>query len=155
MVKINFENLPSTNTPLSAENLNLLQNNVEDGISDNLIEAKDYTDTKGITESGSNANGNYIKYDDGTMICYNRVSQTKNIDIAYEGAYFGSIERVNFPQTFIDIPSVTVTMEQSSSLLTFNFSGVSATSFGGYMWKQQTKSNVSVYIHYIAIGKWK
>ena len=32
MVKINFENLPSTNTPLSAENLNLLQDNVEDAI---------------------------------------------------------------------------------------------------------------------------
>lgn len=30
MNKINFENLPSTNTPLNAENLNLLQTNVED-----------------------------------------------------------------------------------------------------------------------------
>lgn len=35
MEKINFENLPSTNTPLSAENLNLLQTNVEDAINDN------------------------------------------------------------------------------------------------------------------------
>lgn len=32
MNKINFENLPSTNTPLSAENLNLLQDNVENAI---------------------------------------------------------------------------------------------------------------------------
>lgn len=30
MVKINFENLPSTNTPLSAENLNQMQDNIED-----------------------------------------------------------------------------------------------------------------------------
>lgn len=29
MEKINFENLPSTNTPINAENLNQLQNNVE------------------------------------------------------------------------------------------------------------------------------
>lgn len=34
MVKINFENLPSTNTPLSAENLNTMQDNIESGITD-------------------------------------------------------------------------------------------------------------------------
>ena len=33
MTKITFENLPSTNTPLSAENMNLLQTNVENAIS--------------------------------------------------------------------------------------------------------------------------
>lgn len=36
MNKINFENLPSTNTPLSAENLNLLQDNVEEGIQEGV-----------------------------------------------------------------------------------------------------------------------
>lgn len=32
MDKINFENLPSTNTPISAENLNQLQENIENAI---------------------------------------------------------------------------------------------------------------------------
>lgn len=32
MEKINFENLPSTNTPINANNLNQLQNNVEEAI---------------------------------------------------------------------------------------------------------------------------
>lgn len=32
MNKINFENLPSTNTPISAENLNLMQDNIESEI---------------------------------------------------------------------------------------------------------------------------
>ena len=32
MTKITFEDLPSTNTPLSASNLNTLQDNVENGI---------------------------------------------------------------------------------------------------------------------------
>ena len=35
MEKINFENLPSTNTPISAENLNQIQTNVENAINDN------------------------------------------------------------------------------------------------------------------------
>lgn len=34
MNKINFENLPSTNTPLNANNLNQLQTNVENAIND-------------------------------------------------------------------------------------------------------------------------
>lgn len=34
MEKINFEDLPSENTPLNADNLNRLQQNVENGISD-------------------------------------------------------------------------------------------------------------------------
>lgn len=34
MQKINFENLPSTNTPINASNLNLMQNNIESAIED-------------------------------------------------------------------------------------------------------------------------
>lgn len=36
MNKIDFKNLPDTTTPLSAENLNLLQDNVEDGIQEGV-----------------------------------------------------------------------------------------------------------------------
>ena len=47
MNKINFKNLPDTSTPLSAENLNLLQDNVEDAmpIIDNTVST---TSTNGI-----------------------------------------------------------------------------------------------------------
>lgn len=37
MQKITFENLPSTNTPLNASNLNTLQDNVEDAINNILL----------------------------------------------------------------------------------------------------------------------
>ena len=36
MQKINFQNYPNTSTPLSAENMNLLQTNIENGISDSV-----------------------------------------------------------------------------------------------------------------------
>lgn len=45
MTKITFENLPSTNTPLNASNLNQLQTNVEnaiDSVENELIEKTDY-----------------------------------------------------------------------------------------------------------------
>ena len=37
MQKINFENKPSTNSPINADNLNLLQDNVEDAIDEITI----------------------------------------------------------------------------------------------------------------------
>lgn len=37
MQKINFENKPSTNSPINADNLNLLQDNVEDAIDEVTI----------------------------------------------------------------------------------------------------------------------
>jgi hypothetical protein len=40
------------------------------------------TSAKHITESGSNANGNYIKFDDGTMLCWARVTHNYNLDTA-------------------------------------------------------------------------
>ena len=55
-----------------------------------------------IIESGSNANGNYVKYADGTMICYLNTTVTDQaINNAYGSMYQGS-RRWNFPQQFID-----------------------------------------------------
>ena len=54
MNKIDFKNLPDTTTPLSADNLNLLQDNVEDGITDasNTLDAKiDRNATYSTTET--------------------------------------------------------------------------------------------------------
>ena len=50
------------NTPLSASNLNLMQENIEDAIDD--------ISTDYITETGTN----YIKYDSGKMICWEYTS---------------------------------------------------------------------------------
>ena len=47
MDKINFENLPSTNTPVSAENLNKIQDNVERALNGTIL----YEDEKGTAEA--------------------------------------------------------------------------------------------------------
>lgn len=51
MKKINFENLPSTNTPINATNLNLMQDNFEEAITaqditDELVYPTEYSSTK-------------------------------------------------------------------------------------------------------------
>lgn len=67
---MNWENLPSTNTPLNATNL-----------------------TK-ITDSGSNANGNYIKFQDGTLIQWGQSSFSSG---TYSDA---SYKTITFPTSF-------------------------------------------------------
>ncbi|MDR0314349.1 MAG: hypothetical protein LBH71_00160 [Oscillospiraceae bacterium] len=60
-----------------------------------------------IIESGSNTNGNYVKYANGTMIQWMYVSKTDvAINNAYGSLFIGSY-RWFFPQTFVDEPNVT------------------------------------------------
>lgn len=154
MNKINFENLPSTNTPLSAENLNLMQDNIEDAISNSLIDAKDYTDTKGITESGSNANGSYIKYDDGTMICYIYKGFNLNITKQFEGVYYENSGDILFPQEFISTPIINITARGLAGG-GYSFYTIENNKFSGFIWKTQSKSDANLWLMITAYGRWK
>jgi len=96
MQKINFQNLPNTTTPVSATNLNQLQTNVENGIN-------------GVIDSGSNANGYYVKYQDGTLICSIIVPKTEFLQTtstytAVQGTnwYRSNAPSITFPYNFID-----------------------------------------------------
>lgn len=56
----------------------------------------------GIVESGSNENGNYVKFSDGTMICYLITTVTDQaIDNQY-GSLYQSTRRWYFPARFKD-----------------------------------------------------
>ena len=77
-----WADLPAKTSPFSASRMN----HIENGISNNDTNKLDKTSVKitkttsdsdiyscnyvnGIIESGSNDNGNWIKFEDGTMIC--------------------------------------------------------------------------------------
>lgn len=158
MEKINFVNnqLPAIN----ATNLNKLQDNVEYAFKSEYTESGEDTYScnyiNGIIESGSNENGNWIKYEDGTMICYMK-RQYNNINITtvwgnvYESPalYLG-----NLPQTFIEIPMVfahsTVTTVWVESITP------TTTSLGSsYFMRPVAGANQTINIMFVAIGKWK
>lgn len=108
---------------------------------------------KHIKESGNNANGYYIKFDDGTMICYG------NIPTAAIGASADTDFTTTYPATFMTISSflasaipdttwngffVKGTIPNPSSPLTNGFlhiiNGTTAQNFSG---------------KFIVIGRWK
>ena len=98
------------------------------------------------------------KFPDGKMICFGAKYNGYAITGSYEGAYFagtGDNLTTIFAEEFAAKPDVTVTLEYNSGLLAFNFTSITTTGFSGYIWKNQSKSNVGVTVHYIAIGRWK
>ena len=112
--------------------------------------------TGAIIESGSNANGYYVKYADGTMICRGAGGSVKTTDTAVGSVYREqSPTAFAFPVAFISTVSLVVTPIVVPA--------------NGYPWCTQatspttsittlvllgTSSGDSGFIGYIAIGRW-
>ena len=108
--------------------------------------------TGAIMERGSNANGEYVKFADGTMICTSPLISGININVA-AGALFRSEPFISatFPATFATIPcgfghvSSTVNAWISPRAL-------STTGWGTYAWSPNSRTNDSVILG--AVGRW-
>ena len=110
----------------------------------------------GEIEKGTNANGTYIKFPDGTMICHNRVALNSiNMQSPWGGLFISAKFPTTFPATFFAAPVVSVTMEnltgdgaiwmnESSDVGSFNgrFVRGAALTFTGTM-------------GWMAVGRWK
>ena len=109
-----------------------------------------------IIESGSNSNGTWIKFSDGTMICsYYNNSFSCNITNAALGGYRSTGMSWNFPAQFLSgtIPVVIGSGDGNLGIVSaygktntygvFTFSAVTS---------QETADRV---VHLLAIGRWK
>lgn len=118
-----------------------------------------------IVESGSNANGEYIKFSDGIMICKGK---KKFIDVAITavwGNFYTSGDNIlvfdDFAQDFSEIPIVTVAPVSYDGsggnffVITNLNKSVSKKNAGGFQVGRGTSSTQTVILSYIAIGKWK
>lgn len=110
-----------------------------------------------IVDSGSNANGSWVKYADGTMICY-ILKEYQNVDITnqwgsmYESSY---MSLGDLPQTFISTPVVTANCVGGSSVFVEALSPTTTSLGSSWLARPVAQSNTYPKINYIAIGKWK
>ena len=165
MEKINFVN--NTTPALNATNLNKLQQNVEDDIGDlselnttskdNIVNAINEV----IVESGSNSNGSWIKYSNGTLIQYGEYTQSSaNTTTALpSGGYRSSGYNVDFPIEFYEIPG-TINVVSSGGLIDNGVilanANTTKTYFQILWWSVSAISTVQAHkATWIAIGKWK
>ena len=111
-----------------------------------------------IVESGSNANGDYIKYSDGHMECYKSIIVTGvNINSTWGALYeSGAIQLGDFAQTFKERPTVSLTKSDGHGCFIQVHDKISTTSAGRcYVASATSRSNASLTFEIIAIGRWK
>jgi len=110
----------------------------------------------GIIESGSNANGKYIKYIDGTMICYGtKHYNSVSISNTYQSVMKWYNDNISFPQTFIGRPIVNGNVNVDGDLIYFNTHSITTTTFSYFISSEKSGTFTNVDVDYIAIGKWK
>lgn len=114
-----------------------------------------------VVESGSNENGNWIKYADGTMIITQKYTDTKNTTVA-----MGTLKRVgikappNFPIQFISVPNVFITLHHCwlGWLMGCEETPTTSNATGGILIpvaSAETRTLENVEVNILAIGKWK
>ena len=108
-----------------------------------------------VVENGSNDNGSWIKFADGTMICYGSFDLYLDTFVAWGSLYSQDYENPhNFPQTFTSIN--TCLLENSGnaaafiSRVAYDTNGITKLSP-----TRPTTSTATYTFSYIAIGKWK
>lgn len=118
--------------------------------------------TSAIIERGSNANGEYVRYADGTQICWNR-SETAVTTTTAVGNIFSvpSLTSFNFPIAFTSPPRVT---DGSSFINSSGSAAGSARAWGGAISNSANSSCSMAYLGgtsasgtfpgYMAIGRW-
>ena len=127
--------------------------NLETPTTNNLVGA-----INSIVKSGSNANGDYIKYSDGTMICTKKVSFVGlQFTTAWGSAYeTPPVDLGDYAQEFVDIPLMFITAATSSAMA--EGVGNTKTSFGRITFYRPIRTDAKDYpynIYLMAIGKWR
>ena len=160
-------------TPINTTNLNKIENgiaandtaignlsNLNTSSKDNLVTA-----INSVVENGSNNNGSWIKFADGTMIC--RFTQIINVTVntAWGSLYGGKFSVHDYPQEFIDIPEASITLVANND---GNYGGwignnggtddirPTKKNIGEFVMLRPTTTSNGIYkVQVIAIGKWK
>ena len=146
MALIKFKNKPNTDTPINDENLNHNFKELENAMAE-------------IVESGSNENGDWIKYADGTMICTGtRLFENIDVQKAWGNIYEteDSIDFGIFPEKFKVSPRVYLTQAYGSTMFVEMLGGTTEEKIGAtWLWSPVTRTKTYINYNFLAIGKWK
>jgi hypothetical protein len=112
--------------------------------------------TGAIVESGSNANGTFTKYADGTMICVRTYTVTGvNVTNATGSLFYVTWTAQTFAATFIAPPVVHNGAYVSGASIWATNGSSTATSTGAFLvMAPNSISNAAITVHITAIGRW-
>jgi hypothetical protein len=115
--------------------------------------------TGAVIERGSNSNGEYVKFADGTMICTFRADGAPQAVISSTGSMFqaGSEITWNFPSTFIAVPMISsaVARNDAAPVMGCYHRTVTTTATTWRIWSSISMAAGNVKDVYLtAIGRW-
>lgn len=114
--------------------------------------------TGAIMQSGSNANGEFLRLADGRQICHKSLSVTGAVATAFGSAFVGSlIDLGSFPAAFIAAPEISVTVSGGSGGSSAIGSSSTATAGAAGQWYAQnmvSRASSTYVFSYIAVGRW-
>lgn len=134
MTKINFQN---NITKANADTFNTMQDNIENAINSDVV------------ESGSNANGEYVKFVDGTLICTKTISGTLGGN-ALGNVYYSDHSVGDFAYTFTSKYAGYASVELNQYWC--NLNGSNFTSVRVY---RPNSGTATGNIRIMVIGRWK
>ena len=119
-----------------------------------------------VEDTGSNANGNWIKYTNGVMICWTTKQGESHANATrYDEAFFyqqGAYSSTSpenskswtYPVEFISAPTVNAVVGSSAHTIT-SVNSVSETSMGASCVTPYAVDSVTFRWYFMAIGRWK
>lgn len=155
LMLIDFQDKENINTNPELPRINKV---VDEDI--NKIKTSVNYNANNVLVSGSNENGNYIKFHDGTMIC----TGNKSVTSQPHGTSYGGLYRSNsitfddFPVAFVEAPIVSVSIIESNApngCMLDIFDGPTTTNPGRFSTVKENSSPLTATFGYIAIGKWQ
>ena len=110
-----------------------------------------------IVDSGYNANGDYIKYGNGIMICFKTVESTVAITNAWGSYMYEGTQNLGyFPETFISVPKVFLTNASGNGAILESFNASPTTSTAGVIFYCRPDATTrTIKTDVMAIGRWK
>ncbi|MCW6094543.1 phage tail protein [Clostridium sporogenes] len=126
-------------------------------LNDTRFDQNIYINGNPVVDYGSNANGSYVRYYDGTQICWNKVivgtftATNQVVNAVYGGTTYNS----TFPVAFSSSSIVVNTNAGSTGYLNSMCAGVTTTAVNMRVWSPYSTTHSSMYYEYIAMGRWK
>ncbi|WP_256584873.1 MULTISPECIES: hypothetical protein [unclassified Pseudomonas] len=113
--------------------------------------------TGAIIERSSNANGEFVKFADGTLICTRFVSGNMALTSPYGSGFYNPVPLPwTFPAAFVGtVPAVSATCNISTRIILMSLSpGETLTSCSFYLLDMQGSVSANANLRYLAVGRW-
>ncbi len=110
--------------------------------------------TGAIIERGSNAQGSYIKYADGTLHCWTRMSTTAVSNVIGNVFNSAAIYPGSFPVAFSSLPVVIATTSGVAFSWAGNYVEQTLSAWGGWVAFSPTATGGFAWINFFASGRW-